>query len=192
MFTVPNVSGRAPVIETERLRMRGHGLEDFAPSAALWNDPLVYRYITGKPGSDSETWARILRYVGHWSLLGFGYWLVEEKATGRFVGEVGFGDFKREIEPSLKGLPEIGWVLASTMHGKGYGTEAVRAAIAWGDAHFGSRRMACIADPENTASLRIAAKFGFREFVRTTYLGDPTVMFMREPGGGSRGFVSGL
>jgi RimJ/RimL family protein N-acetyltransferase len=150
----------------------------------MWCDRLVYRYITGRPALASELWARILRYAGHWTLLGFGYWLVEEKATGRFVGEVGFGDYKREIEPPLNGMPEIGWVLASAMHGKGYGTEAVRAALAWGDANFGSRRVACIADPENAASLRIAEKFGFREFVRTTYLGDPTIMFIREPGGG--------
>lgn len=109
--------------------------------------------------------------------------MVEEKTTGRYAGEVGFADFKREIEPSLKGMPEIGWVLASSMHGRGYGTEAVRAAIAWGDENFGTRPMACIADPENTASLRIAVKFGFREHRRTTYRGDPTIMFIREPGG---------
>jgi RimJ/RimL family protein N-acetyltransferase len=183
MFTLPATAGPAPVIETERLRLRGHGLGDLAHSHALWNDPLVYRYITGAPMAESDCWAKLLRYVGHWALLGFGYWLVEEKATGRFLGEVGFADFKREIEPSLKGVPEIGWVLVSSAHGKGYGTEAVRAALAWGDGHFGSARIACIADPENTASLRIAAKFGFREVARTTYKGDPTIMFRREPGG---------
>jgi RimJ/RimL family protein N-acetyltransferase len=110
--------------------------------------------------------------------------LVEEKATGRFVGEVGFGDYKREIEPPLNGMPEIGWVLASSMHGKGYATDAVRAALAWGDANFGSVHTACIVDPENLASLRLAAKFGYRELQRTTYLGNPTIMFTREPGGG--------
>ena len=102
MFTLPATAGPAPVIETERLRLRGHGLDDHASSYALWNDPLVYRYITGAPMAESDSWAKLLRYAGHWALLGFGYWLVEEKATGRFVGEVGFGDFKREIEPSIK------------------------------------------------------------------------------------------
>jgi RimJ/RimL family protein N-acetyltransferase len=170
-------------METERLRLRGHRPGDFADSAAMWRDPLVYRYISGRPAPEGELWARLLRYAGHWALLGYGYWLVEEKATGRFAGEVGFGEFKREIEPSLKGMPEIGWVLASSMHGKGYATEAVRAALAWGDAHFGSSRTACIVDPENGASLRIAAKFGYREVLRTTYMSDPTIMFIREPGG---------
>jgi RimJ/RimL family protein N-acetyltransferase len=184
MFKLPHTAGPAPVIETERLLLRGHRLADFADIAAMWRDPLVYRYISGKPATESESWARLLPYAGHWTLLGFGYWLVEEKAAGRFVGEVGFADFKREIEPSLKDMPEIGWVLAASMHGKGYATEAIGAALAWGDAHFGANRTACIVDPENGASLRLAAKFGYRELQRTTYIGGPTIMFIRESGGG--------
>ena len=183
LFSRPDTAGQAPVIETERLRLRGHRLGDFANSAAMWCDPLVYRYITGMPAPESELWARLLRYAGHWVLLGFGYWLVEERATGGFIGAVEFADVKREIAPSLKGIPEIGWVIASPMHGKGYGTEAVRAALAWGDANFGSSRTACIVAPENAASLRLAAKFGYRERQRTTYMGDPTIMFTRKPGG---------
>jgi RimJ/RimL family protein N-acetyltransferase len=184
LFRLPDSAGPAPVIETERLLLRGHRHGDLANSAAMWCDPLVYRYISGKPAPERDLWARLLRYAGHWALLGFGYWLVEERGTGRFIGEVGFADTMREIDPSLKGMPEIGWVLASSMHGMGYGTEAVRAALAWGDAHFGSSRTACIVAPENGASLRLAEKFGYRELTRTTYMGDPTIMFIRENGGG--------
>ena len=184
LLRLPDTAGPAPVIETERLRLRGHRHDDLADSAAMWCDPLVYRYISGKPAPESELWARLLRYAGHWALLGYGYWLVAEKATDRFVGEVGFADFKREIEPSLKGMPEIGWVLASPMHAKGYGTEAVRAALAWGDANFGSSRTACIVAPENAGSLRLAGRFGYRELQRTTYMGHPTIMFTRANGGG--------
>ena len=180
MFTIPNAAGRAPVIETERLRLRGHWPDGFRRLPGAVERANVYRHITGKPGTEGEAWARILRYIGHWSALGFGYWAVEDKATGQFVGEVGFADYKREIEPPLTGMPELGWVMTPARHGQGYGTEAVGAAVAWGDAHFGSRRMCCIAAPENTASLRLAAKFGFREVLRTTYLGDPTIMFIRE------------
>ena len=181
MFTLPNTAGPAPVIETERLRLRGHRLTDFAANLELWNDPLVYRHITGKPAKASEVWARLMRYSGHWALLGYGYWAIEDKASGRFVGEAGFADYKREIEPPMTGMPEIGWVLSPSVHGKGYGGEAVAAAVAWGDAHFGDRATACICAPENEPSLRIAAKFGYREKLRTTYLGDPTIMFVREP-----------
>jgi RimJ/RimL family protein N-acetyltransferase len=79
-----------PIIETERLKLRGHTIEDASNVVALWSDPEVTRYIGGKPHTAEECWARLLRYVGHWSLLGFGYWVVEEKAAGEFVGEVGF------------------------------------------------------------------------------------------------------
>jgi RimJ/RimL family protein N-acetyltransferase len=184
LFSLSVGAGPTPVIETGNLRLRVHRSTDYAESAAMWNDPLVYRYITGKPGTESELWARLLRYAGHWALMGYGFWLVEERARGRFVGEVGFADVKREIEPPLKGMPEIGWVLASSMHGKGYGTEAVRAALAWGDANFGSSRTTCIVSPGNSASLRLAAKFNYRERQRTAYGGDPTIVFIREPGGG--------
>ena len=173
-------SVQVPTIETERLRLRGHRPADFDHSAAMWADPNVTRYLGGKPLSEEECWRRLLGYVGHWSLFGFGYWLVEEKATGNFVGEIGFADYKRDLEPSLKGIPEIGWVLASQAHGKGYATEAVRAAVAWGDAHFPSARTACIIAPENLASIRVAVKCGYREFTLATYKGNPTVMFVRD------------
>jgi len=175
-------SVQVPVLETERLKLRGHRLDDFNHSAAMWSDLNVTRFIGGKPLSEEECWTKFLRYFGHWSLLGFGYWVVEEKATGNFAGEIGFADYKRDLEPSLKGTPEIGWVLASQAHGKGYATEAVRAAVAWGDEHFPSARTACIIAPENLASIRVAVKCGYREFALATYKGNPTLMFVREPG----------
>jgi RimJ/RimL family protein N-acetyltransferase len=171
-----------PILETQRLKLRGHRLDDFIHCAAMWADPNVVRYVGGKPLTEEDCWTRLLRYVGHWSLLGFGYWLVEEKATGNFLGEVGFAEYKRELEPSLKEIPEIGWVLASHAHGRGYATEAVRASVAWGDANLESPRTACIVAPENLASIRVAEKCGYREFQHTIYKGRPTLMFFRERG----------
>jgi RimJ/RimL family protein N-acetyltransferase len=180
-MTTPSAPiGTAPLIETERLFLRGHELADFDDSLALWGDPEVTRFIGTRPFTREDVWSRLLRYVGHWALLGFGYWVVTEKATGRFLGEVGFADFRREIEPSLEGTPEIGWVLAAHAHGKGYATEAVRAAVAWGDAHFNTGRTACIIAPENGPSLRVAEKCGYREICRTAYKDKPTIMFVRE------------
>lgn len=173
-------TGAAPAIETERLLLRGHEVSDFEGSLALWTDHEVTRFIGGKPSTREEVWSRLVRYVGHWALMGFGYWAITEKATGRFMGEVGFADFKREIEPSLEGIPEIGWVIAPHGHGRGYATEAARAAVAWGDAHFDSARTACIIAPENGPSIRVAEKCGYREFSRTTYKDKPTIMFVRD------------
>jgi RimJ/RimL family protein N-acetyltransferase len=169
-----------PTLETERLKLRGHRLEDFGASAAMWADPVVTRHIGGRPLTEEESWTRLLRYVGHWALLGFGYWVVEEKATGDFLGEVGFANYKRDVEPWLKNTPEIGWVFTADSHGKGYATEAVRAAVAWGDSQFGRRQTACIIHPENLASIRVAKKCGYLEFQATEYKGHPTLVFIRQ------------
>jgi RimJ/RimL family protein N-acetyltransferase len=171
-------SPAGPIIETARLRMRPHRLDDFRPCAAMWADPLVTRYIGGRPFTEEEVWARLLRYAGLWALLGFGFWAVLEKSTGEFVGDIGFADFKRDLSPPLD-LPEMGWVLAARAHGKGYATEAVRAALAWADAHFKSSGTVCIIDVGNLPSLGVAAKAGYRELRRTTYKDKPLIVFER-------------
>jgi RimJ/RimL family protein N-acetyltransferase len=170
----------APIVETPRLILRGYRIEDFPHVAAAWADPKVVRYINGgRPFTEEETWARFLRNIALWPTLGYGYWAATEKSTGRFVGDVGFADLKRDIEPSLKGVPEIGWVLAGWSHGKGYATEAAQAAIAWLEGALGPQRTACIIDSENRASLRVAEKLGYREFARTECKGAPVVMLER-------------
>jgi len=135
---------QVPGIEAERLRLRGQSLEDFPFFLEMWKTPEVTRYIGGKPRGEEETWTKFLRMLGHWSVMGYGYWAVEEKSTAALVGEVGFGDFKREMTPSIKGEPEIGWVFTPSANGKGYATEATMAAISWGDNNLNAARMSCI------------------------------------------------
>ncbi len=168
-----------PVVVTPRLRLRGHAASDLHECVRLWADERVVRHILGRPSTMEEAWSRLLRYAGLWSLLGFGYWLVEERATGAFVGEVGLADFRRDIEPSFDGALEAGWVLHPDAQGRGFATEAVRAALDWSDGHLGRRRVACMVAPENTPSLRVAEKCGFREFARTAYKGEPTILLER-------------
>jgi len=129
----------------------------------MWSDPLVTRFTIGDPAPAPATWRRLLAYRGHWLLLGFGYWAVEEKSTGRFIGELGFAEFKRDIQPSIEGIPELGWALIPDAHGKGYATEALRAVVAWGDNHFGSAQTVCIIYSDNVASFRVAEKLGYTE-----------------------------
>jgi RimJ/RimL family protein N-acetyltransferase len=169
-----------PVLETARLRLRGHRLEDFAACASLWADPIVTRYIGGVPLTAEEAWSRLLRYAGHWTMLGFGYWVAEEKATRTFLGELGFADLKRDLDPPLGEIPEAGWVFSSAAHGKGFANEALRAILNWGEANFSATQTACIIHPENAASIRIAEKCGYRETSRTTYKGKPTIVFLRQ------------
>jgi RimJ/RimL family protein N-acetyltransferase len=169
-----------PVVTTPRLVMRGHEVEDFAALAAMWADASVARHIGGQPTTREEAWARLLRYVGHWSLLGFGYWVVEERASGAFLGEVGFADFKRDIEPSFGDALEAGWALAPSAQGRGYATEAVQAALRWADESLGRRRTVCMIAPENEPSRGLAARCGFVEFAQTTYREQPTLLFERD------------
>jgi RimJ/RimL family protein N-acetyltransferase len=176
----------APTLETDRLRLRAYRREDFPALVAMWGDPLVMRHVLGRASTEEETWARLLRYAGLWPLLGYGYWAVEERSTGRFVGDVGFADFRREMMPSFGEAPEAGWVLAAWAHGKGFATEAVRAAHVWSDRNLDRTGCTvCMIAPQNTASIAVAIKGGYVENGRATYKGtDDHLLFRRpRPGG---------
>lgn len=167
-----------PVLETPRLRLRAHRVEDFQALANMWADPEVHRYLSAKPSTREESWMRLLRYAGLWNFLGYGCWAVEERATGRCIGDLGYADFKRGI-PTLEGLPEMCWVLAAEAHGKGYASEALTAAMAWGRVHFGDDHCACIIAPDNAGSVNVATKAGFRPAGKTTYRDEPILLFIR-------------
>ncbi len=173
-----------PTLATDRLTLRGHGLADFDDSLALWSDPRVVRFIGGKTATAEEVWARLLRYGGHWSLMGFGFWTIHESATDAFVGEAGLADFRRAITPPLGPDPEAGWALSPRAHGRGYASEAMTAILAWADRALGAPRTTCIIDPANAASLKLAAKLGYEPFGRGLYRGDEVVMLERQCTGG--------
>ena len=170
---------RAQMIETERLRLRRQTPEDFEASYALWSDPSVVRYIAPAPSTRQQSWNRILSGIGHWSVMPFGPFAVEGKATNAYAGEIGLYDFRREITPSLDGCPEAGWVLSPAMHGRGFATEGVRALLQWADAALDVPRIVALISEANAASLRVAEKTGFREWCRVTYMEKPVVIMER-------------
>lgn len=145
----------------------------------MWGDENVTRFIGGKPSTREESWRRFISFPGHWHLLGHGYWLIEEKASGAYVGDGGFGSFKRDLGDMSFDAPEQGWALVPGMHGKGYATEAGAAMIAWAERHFGRSDFVCMISPGNTPSLRVAEKLGYREYNRTAYHGADSVLFRR-------------
>jgi len=181
---LPPSKPAVPVLETARLLLRPHQSDDFADCVAMWSDPDVVRYTIGEPSPPQRTWIRILAYRGHWALLGYGYWAVAEKTSGRFVGELGFADFKRGIVPSIEGMPELGWALHPQFHGKGYATEALSAVVAWGDCHFAQRRTVCIIHRDNHRSFRVAAKLGYEAIFSATGNGEPNTILARPAPGG--------
>lgn len=150
----------APTLRSERLILRPHRRDDFPACRVLWGDPDVVRHIGGAPQDAQAVWFRILRYVGMWQLLGYGMWVVEECATGAFLGEVGLLSACRRIS-ELERVPEIGWVLLPSAWGKGIASEAVGAVLRWADIHIDAPRTRCIIESDNVASIRVAGKQGF-------------------------------
>lgn len=168
------------VLETERLVLRRPQQSDFDDIFAMWSDLDVVRHVTGNAFTKEEAWARLLRSAGHWALMGFGYWVVSEKHSGKFIGEVGFGQYKRGIDPAFDEAPEIGWMLTQSSQGQGYGTEAVRAALQWADSRWPEAEIVCIISPENAASLALARKCAFAKDRTASYKGKPTLVFQRK------------
>lgn len=170
-----------PTIETERLILRPHAIEDFEAYHALWSNDAVVRFISGVASTREQSWGRMLRVAGMWHHMGFGFLAIEEKESGRFVGEAGFLEMKRDMQPfSTEGTLETGWALMPEVQGKGYATEALRALMGWAEVHFPSGSMSCIIDPDNAASLRLAEKLGFGDARRAHYNGE--VILLSRPG----------
>lgn len=162
-----------PTLTTSRLTLVPHAPADLDEMVAMWAEPAVHRYIAGRAFTREEVWQRLLRYIGHWHAIGWGNWLVRDTVTGRLAGEIGYMDARRDIDPPLPAIPEVGWVLASWAHGRGLAQEALAAALPWGDAN-GLATSGCIIDPANTASVRVAGRIGY-QFVRTARYHDKDV-----------------
>ncbi len=159
-----------PTLETARLILRPFCADDFDTVAAYWGDPDVARWTRGgQPIGRSQAWLRLIEHPGHWALMGYGFWAVEEKSSGTMIGEVGFIDLKRDYDPAVNGVPEIGWVLSPRAQGKGYATEAAKECVQWGREHFGPIRVIAAVNADNRASIRVAEKCGFRECLRRRY-----------------------
>jgi RimJ/RimL family protein N-acetyltransferase len=169
-----------PLIRTERLILRGHVREDFPAFAAMRADPVVMRFMgKGDTLTQEDAWLRFLSTIGHWELLGYGTWAVEERASGRLIGGVGYADKRRPAEHPASGAPEMGWSFASDVHGKGFASEALRAALVWGAQHFGSSRVVCVISDDNAASVRLAERHEFRQFARASRYGLGRLVFER-------------
>lgn len=170
---------RAPTLTTSRLVLRAHTLDDLADSAAMWANHDVVRYIGGRPFSDMESWSRLLRYTGHWALMQYGYWVIEDRQSGQFLGEAGFADHRRETQPSMGGRPEAGWALAPHAQGRGYAREALECMFLWADDNLKSLSTVCIIHPDHARSVRLAREFGFKQDQLINYMQEPALFMVR-------------
>lgn len=163
----------APTITTERLILRAHRLEDFAPIAALFATPRS-RYMDG-PKAAADVWRGFMSDVGQWPILGYGAWAVTLH-DGTYVGQVGIN---RPLE-----FPEdeLGWLLFEGYEGKGYAFEAAVAARDFAWREVGLRTLVSYIDPDNAPSIRLAERLGaLRDPNAATPQNDPCLVYRHAP-----------
>lgn len=145
-----------PIVETERLLLRAFRESDTDAYAEMLGDAEVMRFLGGRPLPRAEAWRNMAMVVGHWELRGYGFWAVEERASGEMVGRVGC--WRPEGWPGL----EVGWTLRRGFWGRGYATEAARASLEYAFTELNQTRVISLIAPDNAASIRVAGRLGER------------------------------
>ncbi|MEM8929685.1 MAG: GNAT family N-acetyltransferase [Acidobacteriota bacterium] len=154
-------------LETDRLRLRQFQEADWRDLHEYYSDASATRYTVGREFTEAETWRTLCGMVGHWQLRGYGPYAVEEKASGRVMGPVGFW------YPLDWPSPEIKWALAPQFWGKGFASEAARAVQSAGRQHLPHISLISLIHSENLPSIHLAVAIGagFEEEIQ--FRGDP-------------------
>jgi RimJ/RimL family protein N-acetyltransferase len=161
-----------PRVETSRLVLRALHVADHDAFAQSFADPVSSVFIGGVVDRRTS-WRMLTSSVGLWLLTGGGWWAVEERATGAFVGTV--GAFFRETAPDQL---ELGWTVVRAFWGRGIATEAASAAARYA---FETQRAPCLhayIDPKNVASVRVAEHIGMRYDGEADFYGEPTGRYL--------------
>lgn len=147
-----------PIIETDRLILRGFRDADIDAFADMGKDAEVMKFLSvdGSLLSRADAWRQMAMFLGHWELRGYGTWAVEERATGEFVGRVGLH--------FPEGWPdrELGWTIARKFWGRGYAREAALASITHAFDTLGWTHLVSLIHPDNHRSARLAERLGYR------------------------------
>lgn len=142
-------------IETDRLILREIDMErDFGPWARAHADEETVRYLGGRVLDPARVWRFMLTVIGHWRVRGYGFFSVESKETGDWIGHV--GPWYPEGWPDR----EIGWTIVREHWGKGYAPEAARACLEYVFGTLGWNRVIHVILPDNAASIAVARKIG--------------------------------
>ena len=143
-------------IRTERLVMRGWRESDLAPWAAMNADPEVRQYV-GPLLTFEQAAAWALNFQDDLDRYGFGFWALEVRASGEFIGFTGLGTVGGEMP--VTGI-EIGWRLARPAWGRGYATEAALAAMDYGFGVMGRPEIVAVTMARNLRSQAVMRRTG--------------------------------
>lgn len=149
----------SPALHTERLILRDWNDRDLEPFARLNADPRVMEFLPALLTRDeSDALARRIR--DELGARGFGAWAVEVPGVVDFAGFVGLSvpTFEAHFAPCV----EVAWRLAADLWGKGYATEAARAAVDFGFAKLGLKQIVSFTVPANLRSRRVMERLGMR------------------------------
>lgn len=164
----------APVLETARLRLRPHKLEDFEDVAAMFETP--HSRFVGGPCDRKKTWRGFAADVGQWPLLGFGAWAIEIRDNNQFIGQLGLN------KPLHFPEREIGWILFEEFVGHGYALEAARRGHQFAFQTLGWQTAVSYIDPDNARSIALAERLGAKlDSGAPTPDGDPTLVYRHRP-----------
>ena len=173
-MTVP-VACRAPVLLTPRLQLVGLEPRHFPAFARMHADPSTMRHIgDGLPLDRVSAWLHLAMLVGHWDLRGYGVWAVEQLGGGDMIGRVGL------FQPEGWDEPELSWMIAPALRGRGFAFEAARAALDHAFVELGFVRIMSLVRPANHASRRVAEKLGGVLDETVHFFGEPTQVFRYE------------
>jgi RimJ/RimL family protein N-acetyltransferase len=143
------------IIETERLILRQIDPDrDFEPWARAMADEDTVRYLGTKPMNRAESWRSLAMAVGHWAIRGYGFFSVEHRETGAWVGRVG------PWFPVGWPAPEVGWTISPDHWNQGYATEAARASVDFAFRTLGWPQVIHVIMEGNEASMAVARKIG--------------------------------
>jgi [ribosomal protein S5]-alanine N-acetyltransferase len=142
-------------LQTPKLLLEPLTTSDYPWVIGLYGDAEVMRYIwDGNPRSEQQSRERLDWFLDQADKLGFGYWMVRDRATGEPLG----GAMLMVRTPGAK--VEIGFAFARTAWGRGIATEAVRALIDHAFERFGPPDLEAFTHPDNTASGAVLRKSG--------------------------------
>jgi RimJ/RimL family protein N-acetyltransferase len=160
-----------PVIETERLILREFREEDFPVYEALAADINVMRFLGGKTMDRVEAWRHMAFMVGHWTLRGYGYFALEEKESGQFIGRAGF------TNPA--GWPgfELGWTIAPSHQRRGFAFEAATRLLRFAFEDLDKSHVISLIHRDNNPSRRVAEKLGETVEGEAVVLGMPVLIY---------------